>query len=181
MRRWALSSLLKDFRLLFVEKRETARSSPHSLSTWAAVFPRLLRHPNATSDTQRALHQPGEGSQMARKSNVSSCRVPPFFPLLLPSSPSDTLLHSGAGCHAAKELRAPPSGRAVLQGSLFGAAAAVGPCDCCDPVMPTREGNRVQEVPLTAGLTSWSVRPNGRLVGRNRHTVLVRAANITQH
>lgn len=161
MRRWAASSLLKDFRLLFVEKRETAHSSPHSLSTWAAVFPRLLRHPNATCDTHRALHQPGDGSQMARKSNVSSCRVPPFFPPLPfpfspllpsfpslifcpfllsftpphPSFPSETLLHSWAGCSAAKELRAPPSGRAVLQGSLFAAAAAVGPCDCCDPVM----------------------------------------------
>lgn len=93
MRRWAPSSLLKDFRLLFVEKRETARSSPHSLSTWAAVFPRLLRHPNATSDKQRALHEPGEGSQMARKSNVSSCRVPPFFPPLHPTLlPSPSIL-----------------------------------------------------------------------------------------
>lgn len=49
--------------------------------------------------------------------------------------------------------------------------------------MPTREGNRVQEVPPTAGLTSWSDTSartgpsNERPAGQNRRSVFVTAAN----
>lgn len=137
MRRWAPSSLPKGSCLWRNEK-------PHVRPLTHFPLGLLCFHVSYDTRMQPLTHKGrfisrGRAHRWQERVMSPPAGFPPsslsFHPLLLfPHLLSFPPLLPKPCVPLGQELRAPPSGRAVLQGSMV-APAAAGPCDCCDPVM----------------------------------------------